>query len=235
MDHIIVYDTESASLKVEDGLVEHAYLEIDDDGTVLGEFRSLIKPPGLISAGASGVHGIVASDVIGAPSLDEYWESTGNIFKGKKVCMIAHNAQFDAKYLEPYVGELHTLCTLKLARIAFPNDIEGQPQGYIPPDNHKLPTLMFYLGLARKGTHNALDDVYTCLQLLEKISDKLDLNLEELFELSNKKIIVDGDTKITFGTHIGTKLKDLSASYVKWLISKADNLDPDIKAFLKSH
>ena len=38
-------------------------------------------------------------------------------------------------------------------------------------------------------------------------------------------------TKMTFGKHKGTPLKELPPSYVTWLL-KLDNLDPDLRASL---
>lgn len=230
MDHLIVFDVESAGLKLEEGLVEQAWLEIDDDMNVINEVRSLICPPGPIDPSASGVHGLIYDDVKDAPSIEQFWDSMGNCFANKRVLMIAHNAQFDAKYLAPYVGQLHQLCTLKLSRIAFPSDCEGQPAGYVPPPNHKQATMLFYLGLVRKGTHNALDDVFTCLQLLQKIGEKLDMTLEEMYELANTPVRVK---KIGFGKHKGTKVTDLPSGYVTWLL-KQDNVDPNLRWTLEN-
>jgi len=233
MDHIIVYDTETAGLSLEEGLVEHAWLEIDDDLNVIDEVRSLICPPGVINPGASGVHGLTLDDVKDAPTVEEFWSERGYPFRDKKVLMVAHNAVFDAKYIAPYVGELHTLCTLKLARIAFPLDAEGQAEGYTPPPNHKLPTLLFYLGMKKRETHNAMGDAYICLQLLGEIGEKLQLNLEGLFELSDRRIEMTKDTKIEFGKNRGKRLRELDSPYVRWLLTKCENLDPELRAALE--
>lgn len=227
MDHILGYDTETASLELKDGIVEHAFVEVDDDLNVIGECHSYITPPGPISPSAAGVHGITKKflEEQNAPSVEQFWEGKGLPFKDKKVLMIAHNAPFDAKYLAPFVGELETLCTLKLARFAFPIDPEGQPADYVPPPDHKLPTLMHYLELPVKGTHNALDDVHTCLQLLERIGQKLGMTLEELYHLSKKPLLIK---KMPFGKHKGTPLKELPRAYITWLKNLPD-LDENIR------
>lgn len=229
MDHILVYDTETAGLSLEEGVVEHAWLEIDDHFNILNQMRTLIKPPGAISPSAAGVHGITLEDVKDSPTMDEHMRVVrGDAFADKHVLIIAHNAPFDVKYIAPYCGKVSKLCTLKLSRLAFPksDEAEGQPDGYIPPPDHKLPTMMFYLGLKRAGTHNALDDVHTCLQLLQACCDKLGVDLEGAYNLCNVPIVVK---KITFGKHKGKKLKDLPRDYVSWLLNSCDNLDENLR------
>lgn len=65
--------------------------------------------------------------------------------------------------------------------------------------------------------------------MLGKMSEDFGYTLWDLFELANTPIQM---TKIGFGKHKGTPLKDLPASYVSWLLNKTDNLDPDLRASL---
>lgn len=226
MDHLLVYDTETAGLTLEEGVVEHAWVEIDDHFNIIDQVHSLINPPGDISPSAAGVHGITKDMVADAPSMEEFM---GDRFIDKHILVIAHNAAFDLKYIAPHAKKASKLCTLKLARLAFPKDPEGQPEGYVPPPDHKLPTMMYYLGLAKAGTHNALDDVHTCLQLLKRCCEKLNLTLEEAFELCNKPVLVK---KIEFGKHKGKKLTELPRDYVTWLLG-TDNLDENLRYSLE--
>lgn len=221
MDHLIILDTETPSMEAKDGVVEVAWIEIDDDLKVLDEVQSLIKPYGRISAAAAGVHGITHDMVEDKPTLDEFMVNVkGNPFKTKKVLVIGHNIAFDTKYFPDYFGEIVPMCTLKLARRIYPD-----------AENHKLQTLMYELNLKPKGKHNALDDVYTCYELLEHMMDVTGLDLEGLYELSLKPVPI---TKMPFGKHRGTKLVDLPKDYIFWLKNKCDNLDPDLRVALNS-
>ena len=38
---------------------------------------------------------------------------------------------------------------------------------------------------------------------------------------------------IGFGKHRGTALKDLDSGYVRWLLNKCENLDPDLRTSLE--
>lgn len=234
MDHLLVADTETAGLKKEEGVVEVAWLEVDDDLNILGDpICARINPPGEVSPGASGVHFITKDMVKDEPTLDEFMRvKMGDRFADKKVCFIGHNIAFDTKYLEDYVGEVHTICTLKLAREAWPKDIEGQPEGYVPPPDHKLPTLMFYLGLTKKGTHNALDDCYTAMEVLKKAMEKLGVDLEQAYKISNTPKKWTAESKLGFGKYAQTKLKDLPPSYIRWALANIENMDAGLRAFL---
>lgn len=215
-DNIIVLDFETAGLKVEEGAVEVAYLEVDSAMRVIGEHHSLIDPEGPISPSAAGVHGITYDMVEDAPTLSEFFkEIKGDPFAGKDVIVIGHNIAFDIRYAAPYIGKAHPLCTLKLARLAFPDS-----------ENHKLQTLMFYLGLKKKGRHNALDDVYTSLELLARCGEALETDFEGLLEIVNKPVLIK---KMGFGKHKGVKLEALPKEYVTWLLSKCENLDENLR------
>lgn len=231
VDRLLVYDTETAGLSAEEGIVEHAWLEIDDQFNILGKMHRMINPPGDISPSAAGVHGITKEMVKDAPSLDQHLrEEMGDELASQVVVIIAHNAAFDHKYLAPYCKDAKKLCTLKLCRIAFPKDAEGQAEGYQPPPDHKLPTMMYYLQLTKAGTHNALDDVHTCLQLLQACCNKLGVTLEEAYHLCNKPMIIK---KMEFGKHKGKKLSELPKDYIVWALNNMENLDENLKHSLE--
>lgn len=226
IDKILVYDTETSGLRPppDDGVVEHAWIEIDEHYNEIEQVHSLINPGVKISPSAAGVHGITDDMVADAPSMDQFMIGIrGDELRTKSVLIVAHNAPFDLKFIAPYCGEVDTCCTLKLARKAFPES----------PD-HKLPTLMHYLGITKKGTHNALDDVLTCLAVLKKCGEALGLDLQGLYDLASYKEPVTPETPIPFGKHKGTPLGKLNRGYVRWLLKNATELDPDIRRILVS-
>ena len=215
-------DSETTGVGASDRVVEVAWAIIDDDFNLLDEGHSLINPLMPIPAGASAVHGIVNKDVADAPTIEQYfYDVLGNKLGYGDFIFVAHNSAFDFRYLGPYLPEgTPQMCTLRLARKLYPD-----------VDNHKLGTLVYALGLEvdKSRFHSADGDMAVLTAMLGKMSEDFGYTLWDLFELANTPIQM---TKIGFGKHKGTPLKDLPASYVSWLLNKTDNLDPDLRASL---
>ena len=207
-DHILILDTETAS--IEQGVVEVAYFEVDSDFNLISKHRSLIDPECPIDPRASGVHGLEYDDVKDAPTLSEYF---GDQFKDKHVLMVGHNIQFDIRHTETVFGEVTPLCTLRLARLQYPE----------APD-HKLQTLMYYLNLTKAGNHNALDDVNTCYDLIRKVMQEADVSFMDIVKELYNPIMYEF---MPFGKHRGTPMKDVPRSWLKWLSAQPD-VDTDM-------
>jgi len=220
----IVLDTETSGLGPEDGPCEIAWQEINENLEVVHEVYSLIDPQVRISPDAAGIHGITDEQVKDAPTLDEFFhEVVGNPFTTEPVTVIAHNAQFDAKFVKPYITEMDTLCTLRLARHVYPD-----------APNHKLQTLRYYLGLggdSREDSHSAMGDVMVCRSLLRAVGTELGVGLAALVPYAKLPIVVK---KMPFGKHKDSLIPSLPLNYVWWLRSKAD-IDDDLRATLSSH
>ena len=220
MTRFIVLDTETTDPTPSAGVCEIAYAEIGEGFNIIREHTSLIDPEKPITASASGIHGIADEDVVDSPTLDEYMYMVHdeNPFEGD-VVIIAHNAQFDLRYVGPYIPNLvGTICTLRLARRFLPD-----------AENHKLQTLMHELKLERRGSHRADSDVFTTIGLLKHISTISGVALKDMVAEASKFIKVD---TMTFGKHKGTPLTSLDKGYRKWLLA-LDNLDPDLKKSLE--
>lgn len=211
-----VGDVETSGVTPDDGVVELAWIEIDDDLRVLDTRHSMIDPQCQISASASGVHGITNKDVEDAPTLDEYFGVVipNHFYQDDQVVLIAHNAEFDRRFLKAHIPIVDVLCTLRLARKIWPS-----------AENHKLQTLMYELGLTRGKSHSADGDVETCLDLLHKIVDATGKTLPELAAESMEPIWV---ATMPFGTHKGKPLKTLG-SYITWALKNLSNLDRDLR------
>lgn len=214
MDHLIIFDTETTGVGPDAGVVEAAIVEVDDDLTVLCQHRSLINPGHPIPPGASGVHGIIDADVKDSPSFPEWMAQVAPHFKGRLVLVIAHNAPFDEKFIRPYCGATKMLCTVRLARKVWPD----------APD-HKLATLMYYLGLRRSASHNALDDVMTTHALLKAACEKVGTDLEGLYELLQKPVEI---TVCPMGKHRGTPMSEVPKSYLRWMKNNILDMEPDL-------
>ena len=223
MAQYLLADCETTGVSPSDGIVEVAWLLMNEDFKVLDEGHSLINPQRPIPAGASAVHGITMKDVENAPTADEYfYDVLGNKLGSVDAIFTAHNAPFDMRYFGPYLPDATPqMCTLRLARKLYPN-----------VDNHKLATLVYALELDvdKSRFHSADGDMIILMSLLGKMTEDFGYTLWDLFEAANTPIQM---TKMTFGKHKGVPLKDLPASYVSWLL-RLDNLDPDLRASLSS-
>jgi exodeoxyribonuclease X len=212
IDVILVADTETAGLAPpEAGVVEIAWYEINDDYSIIDKVRSLINPETPISPIASGVHGIIEADIVDSPTLATFMADR---FTDKNILMIGHNIAFDIRFTKNHFLSVDGLCTLKLARIAYPD----------APD-HKLQTLMFHLGLTKGSNHSALDDVNTAYELTRKIGEDLGLDLQGLYDLSKQPIMVK---TMPFGKFKGKAISSLKPDYIKWLLT-LDNLDDNLR------
>src|SRR3954468_14196506 len=116
---IAVVDLETTGvLPSVDRVLEVGVVLLDDAGTVEHEFATLVDPGRDI--GPTSVHGVRASDVIGAPTFAEVAPYLSTLLSGRVV--VAHNALFDLRFLGREFGragfpiELSpALCTMRLA------------------------------------------------------------------------------------------------------------------------
>lgn len=213
-----VLDTETTGLSAEDGPCEIAWQILNDELVTIDRQYSLIDPQRPISPTAMGLHQITNAMVADAPTLDEYmFEVLDDPFgSDEPTVIIAHNAQFDVKYVKPYVRNYTgKLCTLKMARLTYPDS----------PD-HKLQTLRFYLDLEiSRDAHSAAGDVEVTANLLRRMSEDTGQDIYTLFEVASKPTVVE---KMPFGKHKGYRVEDLPPGYVAWLL-KLDNLDENLR------
>ncbi len=217
----ILADTETTGVKATDAVCEVAYREIDSDFNTVREGASLINPGMPIHYAASAVNGITDAMVADAPMISDYFESVGNPLMGDDVVMIAHNAAFDFRFLQPHMSEAaQTLCTLKCARVVYP-----------AAENHKQGTLAAMLGIvvAREKAHSADGDLDVLAQLLQCLCRDAGCGLEGLLEVQTRKRKI---LTMPFGKHKSKLLSDLPKDYIHWMLHKAENLDGDLRASL---
>lgn len=227
MPRIFVTDTETATMK--GPIVDLALIEINENLDVVGTYESLIDPMCAMAPAAQAVHGISAAMVADAPTMKEMLERDGNPFGAENgIIVFGHNVQFDCRMLTAeglLPGEYVKACTLRMARNMWPDLHEEN-------ENHKLGTLAIMFGLETGPAHRAMGDCVTCLNLLRHIAATGQVStFDELLALGLRTL--SPETKITFGKHRGTKLKDLPSSYQQWLMGQSD-MDPDLIAALKA-
>ena len=220
MYRFIFGDTETTGLGKDAGIVEISWVETDENFNEVSRYSRLINPEKPIQPGAMGAHGITEAMVADAPTISEFMEEAGYPLDGEGTVLVAHSASFDLVHFGPWMTDPLTLCTLKAARVIYPE-----------ADNHKLTTLKYYLGLegCQDRAHSADEDVGVLLQLAKRMCKDAECGLPELMHIQNipRKI-----TKINFGKHRGKNLTELPKDYVTWLLTKADNIDSDLRASL---
>jgi exodeoxyribonuclease X len=219
---ILILDTETTGKIEPIEAIEIAYIPLDKETfKPIGEFENRYLPSKPIEYGAMATHHIVMSD------LKDCEPSGSFTLKPEVEYLIGHNIDFDWKVIgSPNVKRI---CTLALARYLLPD-----------LDSHTQSALMYYyIGPGArnflKETHSALADVRNCYTVLanliiDSVNSKdltIDWTLEDLYNLSEKARI---PTKITFGKHAGTLIKDLPWDYKQWMlkeeIKNPGNFDP---------
>ncbi len=220
MYRYIFGDTETTGLGKDAGIVEISWVETDENFNEVDRHYSLINPEKPIQPGAMGAHGITEAMVADSPTISEFMEEAGYPLDVDGGVLVAHNAAFDIVHFAPWMREPLTLCTLKAARVIYPE-----------ADNHKLTTLKYYLGLdgCHDRAHSADEDVNVLMQLVKRMCQDAECGLPELLHIQNipRKI-----HKMSFGKHRGKALSELPKDYVNWLLTKADNIDSDLRASL---
>lgn len=214
---LFVTDTETASLK--GGVCDIAIIKLDENLNILWQAESLIDPECQISPDAMGIHHITNQMVVNEPTLSEFMEMHRYPFDVANPIIAGHNIAFDVRMIGKHIPAVHTrLCTLKLARVLWPD-----------AENHKLQTLRYKFDLDAGTAHRAMGDVMTCHSLMKKVCQEYEIGLLGLLALVKRTLSLD--SKMSFGKHKDEKLSDLPLPYVRWLLDKAD-IDPDLREAL---
>lgn len=128
-------------------------------GQEVDRLQLLIRPREKMTDFIIGIHGITNEMVAQAPSISEVMPQIANFLKGS--VLMAHHAPFDMGFVayefeksKMDLPDGPALCTSLLARQL----IRGT-------ENHKLQTLVKFLGLDGGAAHRALDDAKACLQV----------------------------------------------------------------------
>lgn len=160
----VAFDTETTGFyPVQDKIIELSAIKFKIDGTILGKFDELIDPQMAIPVASSKVHGLYDADVQGKPLVKEILEKFVE-FIGDKSVLVAHNADFDLKFLgaEMIINKIplppvDIWDTLGLSRAFIKNIM-----------NHKLETLVNHYDFKADGFHRALTDSMYLVHLMNR-------------------------------------------------------------------
>ena len=128
-------------------------------GQIVDSYQTLLRPRHLrMDWRNQQVHGIAEADLNGAPSLADVWPNLLPYLHRQLV--VAHNSAFDVSVLEHTLRDFgvpipafHCLCSVKLAKIAWPQ-----------LERHSLNDLATHFNIALNH-HDALSDARACAEI----------------------------------------------------------------------
>ena len=161
MRGIAVLDVETTGLGRTDRIVEVGVVLMDDQGQTERTFTTLVNPGRDI--GASGMHGITASDVVEAPRFGEIAPYLASMLSGR--LLVAHNAWFDLSCVYRELSgssievpeTLPAVCTLRSASALL-----GAPT--------TLEAACSYLSIELANHHSALADAQATAALFRLLA-----------------------------------------------------------------
>jgi len=231
---ITVIDTETTGLEppaTGDGVVEVAWVHAASSPKEWsGWHQSLVKPSVPIEIQAMAAHHVTEAMIVSAPTLDTVLETLQYDVSGTYA---AHNAEFDRKFLPPWLRDRRWICTWRCALHLWPDAPTHSNQGlryYLNLDVGDLPEE------AGKSPHRALYDAWVTAKLLERMLDVVKNSQDQgwadpdrdpvsvLLELSTKPVLLK---KIRFGKHAGSLFTDVPRDYLRWLTKQA-SMDRDV-------
>lgn len=163
----IIFDTETTGKYPLDAqLCELAAVKWEN-GRVVDQFQTLIKPTHLIPPEVINIHHITNEMLVDAPAVGEKIGKFHQLLSSG--IPVAHHVPFDLGFIAPEFEKARlglpsgpVLCTSLLSRAV----ITESP-------NHRMATLVQVLGLDGGQAHRALDDTMACMGLLFKILNRL--------------------------------------------------------------
>jgi len=136
-------------------------------GVIVDRYQSLMNAGVYVSGFIEQLTGISNAMVRNAPSAAEVMAAAADFIGDTP--MVAHNASFDRKFWDAELGRIQRrrsqnfACSMKVARRLFPES-----------PNHKLGTLVQYLGLPDSGVHHrAMADAEMTAYLVVRMQAEL--------------------------------------------------------------
>jgi DNA polymerase III epsilon subunit len=186
------------------------------NGSVVGEFTTLVNPGRSIPQSAVSVHGITDLMVRRSPFFRDIAKELLTVIKDSVI--VAHNAKFDIGFLSVELGNLrlplpanNVIDTLGIARryYTFPSNSLGQ--------------IAKYIGLPAESGHRALADVMTTRDVFQYFLTDLGRRgirlkrLKDIMKLQGKSVEVESSTEIVLPAEIERALREKGKLRIKYL------------------
>lgn len=181
---------------------------------------------------ARAVHHISAEELQGERTWAEAGAEalSGRAWRGELepfplVGFVAHQAEYERRWLEPLTAGLPWLCTYKCALRAWP---DAPSHGvfallYWLEDQGKLPGLRAAMTPQHKLAHRAGPDAWATAWLAGELLREH--ALEELFRWSEEPRWIQ---KVPFGEHRGKRWEEVDTGLLEWVLKK--DFEADVKA-----
>lgn len=131
-------------------ILEIALIRVEN-GVVVAEYETLLKPRKPIPAFITQLTGITNADVVHAPTFDEVADQVAEFFEG--ALFVAHNVAFDYSFMKRAFDDLsmpfqaRRVCTVRLSRALYPEH-----------RGHSLEKLIHRHNIPFTNRHRAKDD-----------------------------------------------------------------------------
>ncbi len=163
---VVVFDFETTGLSATDcKIIEIGAVKIHN-GKITEQFETFVDPEEHIADDSTKIHGIVDSDVAGAPT---YQQALADFYKfTRNSTLVAYNIAFDYSFLSKYGREAGynfdnpQIDALKVAT-TFVKGVR----------NYKLKTIADHLGVLLDNAHRAVYDAIATAEVFIKLADHL--------------------------------------------------------------
>jgi exodeoxyribonuclease X len=216
MKPVAVLDTETTGLNdpqpIEVGYIRLHLLETYSGNLLVNgheQFQQAYLPSKPIEPGASKVHGKTLENLIGCPPHTDFKLPHGITY------IIGHQIDYDARVLGVSSPQYKFICTVKLARLLWPE-----------MKTHKLAAIIteFFPDIAARllqNAHGALVDAKLCLLILQEALNQFEglftwedfHDLAGVFPKAQEELLT-----MPFGKHKGQKFEEIPQSYLRWVI-----------------
>lgn len=160
MSGFAVVDCETTGLDpITDRIIECAIILLDKQGTEESAWSTLVNPR--IGVRASFVHGLHDADVATAPLFEDVAEQVASFLDGR--AFVAHNANFDAGFLEASLKRAGIDCSIPAGRRVCTMELS---KIYLPEGRHSLQAAAERAGIKQQPEHRALADARIAAELL---------------------------------------------------------------------
>ncbi|TDO86065.1 exonuclease domain-containing protein [Enemella evansiae] len=177
-----VIDVETTGLVPErhDRIVEFAVTYVSHEGQIQDRWSTLIDPGR--DVGPTRIHGITASDVVGAPTFAELAPYVMRSIAGR--VLVAHNASFDLRFLAAELGRVGiSLSQLPIAGVCT---MRWAPS-FVTSPGRGLSDCCSAIGIPNQRAHSAGGDAVATAGLLSYYLDRCEFEPPWRPELSSAR------------------------------------------------